>query len=64
METIIYEIEFNNGRIFRVFCANSAQKKRVIESYYKIKDEVKNISVITSGIHTVKQYEQILFNII
>ena len=60
METIIFEIEFNDGRIFRVFCANSTQKKKVIASYYKIEAKVKDIKTITSGIHTVKQYEQIL----
>jgi len=33
METIVYEIELNDGRIFRVFCANSTQKRNVIASY-------------------------------
>jgi hypothetical protein len=60
METIVFEIEFNDGRIFRVFCANSTQKKRVIQSYHKIKSKAKDIRVITNGIHTTKQYEQIL----
>ena len=60
METIVYQIEFKDGRIFRIFCANSTQKKKVISSYNAIADKVKEITVITSGIHTVSQYEKIL----
>jgi hypothetical protein len=60
METIVFEIEFNDGRVYRVFCANSTQKKKVIESYYKIEDKVKNIKTITTGIHTTKQYLQFI----
>jgi len=63
METIVYQIEFNDGRIFRIFCANSTQKKKVIESYCKIKDKVKEITTITTGIHTLKQYEKFLTHI-
>jgi len=56
METIVFEIEFNDGRIYRVFCGNSTQKKKVINSYYKIKDKVKNIKTITTGINTTNEY--------
>lgn len=62
METIIFQIEFNDGRIFRIFCANSAQKRKLINSYYKIKDKVKEITTITTGIHTLQQYEKLLSN--
>lgn len=57
METIIYQIEFNDGRTFRVFCANSTQKSKVLNSY---SPKIKGITVITNGIHTVKEYQQIL----
>ena len=60
METIIFQIELKDGRIFRIFCANSAQKKEVINSYNNIKDKVKEITTITTGIHTVKEYKEIL----
>lgn len=60
METIVWEVEFNDGRIFRIFCANRKQKQSVINSYSKIKDVCKEIRVITSGIHTTKQWEQII----
>ena len=60
MESIVFEIKFNDGRIFRVFCANSTQIKRVMKSYHGFKSKAKEIKVITNGIHTTKQYEQIL----
>jgi len=63
METIVFQIELNDGRIFRIFCANSTQKKKVINSYYQIKDKVKKITTITTGIHTAQQYEKILTTI-
>lgn len=60
METIVYQIELKDGRVFRVFCANSTQKNNVIRSYYRIKDKVKEITTITTGIHTASQYEKLL----
>jgi len=63
METIVFQIELNDGRVFRIFCANSTQKNKVINSYYQIKDKVKEITTITTGIHTVQQYEKILTTI-
>lgn len=63
METILFEIALNDGRIFRIFCANSTQKKKVIESYHKIKDKVKEIRTIATGIHTAQQYDKILTTI-
>ena len=63
METIVYQIELKDGRVFRIFCANSTQKKKVIESYGRIKDKVKEIRTITTGIHTAKEYEKILATI-
>ena len=60
METIVYQIELNDGRVFRIFCANSAQKKAVINSYNLIKDKVKEIKTITTGIHTTPQYIKLI----
>jgi hypothetical protein len=58
METAVYQIELNDGRIFRIFCANSTQVRKVNQSYYKIKDKVKEFKTITNGINTVNQFEQ------
>jgi len=56
METVIFEIEFNDGRIFRVFCANRTQKNRVLRTTRK---NVKSITEIACGIHTTSEYEYI-----
>lgn len=63
METIIYQIEFNDGRVFKIFCANSTQKRKVIDSYSKIAHLCKKITVITNGIHTVSQWEKLIKNL-
>ena len=59
METTVFEIELKDGRIFRVFCANSTQKKRVLSTIDKIKHLKPTIKAITNGIHTVSEWEQI-----
>ena len=60
METTVFEIELLDGRIFRVFCANSTQKRKALASFSSIKNKIKDKEVIASGVHTVKQWEQIV----
>ena len=60
METIVWQVELFDGRIFRIFCANRTQKQKVINSYYKFSHLCKEITVITSGLHTLPQWEKIL----
>lgn len=58
MQTELYQIELNDGRVFNVYCANSAQ----IERFNKLRKQLKNIkevSIISKGIHNIKQFEQI-----
>ncbi len=61
METSLYEIELKDGRIFRVFCANSTQKRKFLWDHYTMlkKGTVKEARVIANGIHTVKQWKEI-----
>lgn len=56
METRIIEVTFLDGRIFRVFCANSTQIYKMNKWYYANKDKVKSFEFILNGIHTVKQF--------
>ena len=63
METIVYQIEFLDGRIFRIFCANSTQKRNVINSYKNIEHLCKEIKVITNGLHTAKQWGEMIENL-
>lgn len=60
METIVYEVELTDGRTFRVFCANAAQKKKFVDSYKKVEHLYKSSRVITTGVHTQKQWEKIV----
>lgn len=64
METSLYEITFKDGRVFRVFCANKKQNKDMLHflSSPKALDEVKRKGavVVRNGIHTFKQFEQII----
>ena len=60
MTTAIYQIEFLDGRIFKIYCANKTQKTKVIQTANKLKDKIKLMSQIQSGIHTQKQFEEII----
>lgn len=61
METIVFQIELEDGRVFRVFCANAKEKKKLInEHYHKFKNNLKEVKVITAGVHSMKDFEKIL----
>jgi len=62
METTIFEIKLKEGQVYRVFCANRTQKLKVLRQYNKLKEEgtAIDISHIVSGIHTAKQWSEIV----
>ena len=60
METSVFQIELKDGRIFRIFCANSTQKMKVVQNFHKLRDKAKSISTITNGVHTTKQWNEIV----
>lgn len=60
METIVYKIEFQDGREFRVFCANRKQKERFQKTVHTLNKVNATVSVIINGIHNIKQWEQIV----
>lgn len=64
METTVYQIEFIDGRKFRVFCANKAQKERFLKSIYPISKEDAVVTVVLNGIHNVNQWEAMLQTLI
>lgn len=62
METSLYKITFKDGREYRVFCANKKQKERL----QKITNSLgifQDVEVMTNGIHTIKQFEDIKSNL-
>lgn len=60
METSIFQIEFKDGSIFRIFCANKAQKNRVTKLYNSMRYSIKEFNELVNGIHTCKEFEQIV----
>ena len=58
----IFQVSFNDGRIYRIACENTAQITRFNKARYKVRDNITHTSVKTNGIHTVKQWEQIVEN--
>ena len=63
MQTGVFEIEFKDGRTFRVFCANRTQTKKVLREYKKIEHLCHGIKTLTKGIHTAKQWYKIVSDI-
>ncbi len=59
METTLYELRFNDGRIFRVFCHGKNQKQRLLRVANSLKVEVLEI---LNGMHTIAEFEQIANN--
>ena len=58
----IFEVTFKDGRLYRVACDNEAQKNRFKRARQKVIEQVVHTSVKTNGIHTVKEWEQIVEN--
>jgi len=57
METTLFEVKTKDGRTFRVFCA----KRKQIEHFVKLViGKGYTISEIANGIHTIRQFEQII----
>lgn len=61
MSTAVFQIEFKDGRTYRIFCANSNQQKKVRDMYHQdLNGKVKNLTTVTNGLHTVNQFKQII----
>lgn len=59
METGVYQVNLKDGRVFRIFYANSAQKAKLFESLYNLKGKIELGNNITNGIHTLKEWKEI-----
>jgi len=60
METAVLQVDMKDGRVFRIFCANATQKKKTEQSLNKIKDKIEFVRTVTNGIHTHKQWKEII----
>lgn len=60
METILYQVSLKDGRVFRIFCANATQKRKTIQSFQDKRDKIETVTEVKTGIHTVKEWNEIL----
>lgn len=60
MESLVFEIELTNGSIYRVVCMNKKEKAKVVESYYSLGHHIKDVRVLTNGLHSAKDFLKIL----
>ena len=62
METTLFKITFDDGRKFKIFCANKHQKLRLLTAYH-IVEGTAGLEELENGIHTIKQWEEIIKNL-
>lgn len=60
MQTAIIQIEFMDGSLYRVNCENKSQIDRIKKWYYSNRDKVKYCTSVLNGIHTTKQFLDIM----
>jgi len=61
METTLFAVIFNDGRVYRINCRGKNQKQRFRIHAEKLKEQIKEIMEITNGIHNIKEFEQLTF---
>lgn len=59
METTLYQVNFIDGRIYRVFCQGKNQKKRFREKVEELKNEIAYSHELSNGIHTITEFEKL-----
>jgi hypothetical protein len=59
METTLYQVTFNDDRIYRINCRGKNQKQRFKIQAQKLKTEIKSILEIANGIHNINEFEQL-----
>ena len=59
METTLYQVNFIDGRIYRVFCQGKNQKKRFGNKIATLLDNIESVIEISNGIHTITEFEKL-----
>ena len=62
MVTVIFEVKFFDGRVFRVYCRGKNQINRFLTHIDKLKLEIEGFREITNGIYTITEFENIVTN--
>ena len=60
MRTSIWHIELTDGRIFKVFCENATQERKLILQVKELDEKVKSFSLLLNGINTQKQFTKMI----
>ena len=61
METTLYQVNFIDGRIYKVFCRGKNQKKRFRSKIGNLTlvGKIKNVIELSNGIHTITEFEKL-----
>jgi len=59
METTLFAVIFNDGRVYRINCRGKNQKQRFKIHAEKLKEQIKEVMEMTNGIHNIKEFEQL-----
>lgn len=59
METTLYMVMFNDGRVYNINCRGKNQKKRFKTHVEKLKSKITGVQEISNGIHTITEFEKL-----
>jgi len=59
METTLFAVIFNDGRVYRINCRGKNQKQRFKIHAEKLKEQIGSITELSNGIHDIKEFEQL-----
>jgi hypothetical protein len=59
MQTTLFKVTFNDGRIYNINCIGSNQIKRFRIHVGKLKEQITKVEETEKGIHNIKDFETI-----
>lgn len=62
METTLYEIKFKDGGVYKVYCANNTQYRKMIKSINDNNHKLESYAPIAKGITTQKDWSIVANN--
>ena len=59
MQTTLFKVTFNDGRIYNINCIGTNQIKRFRINVEKLKQQITKVEETEKGIHNIKDFEQL-----